>query len=249
MSWRDDFNTIDTNVWQIENTIPTKGIVGVVGGKLRLGVQNLNVADGAQRVGIRRINPVDLTGKQVEISMEYAVSYSYIFSFFGVFITSMPYPHPFQRGIAMGMLGTGYDDFSIECREIAGTGYRPAWKIPAKHPEKFRIRFGEQRVYFYEVLDGKEWFVHNSFVNLPLNSCYVAVLFEFKASRDGVGTDVYSDYIDVSIRKEEEVPPRTIGETVKPPELPMEVAVPLLSHMMNLMIGGLIISIAERVRK
>lgn len=256
MNFRDDFDTLDTTVWQIRNTLPNKATVQAVNGKLRLSVSGLLRSEGSQDIGITYKNPLNLINSQIDIPLELLRPSSYAFSMFGIGITNVPLAlardvSPYQRGVWMGILGTGYQDALVDAWiiDVNKWSYRGTRNLEV-HPFPVRIRIGKNGVYFYFIKNGEEWFMHSVRSPIDFSQCYLSIFFVPSPIADGASLEVQTDYIQVSpYNVAEGTSFMSFGENVTPPDFPPEVLYTLLGNMIPILVGNSLLGLAERIKK
>lgn len=259
MSFTDNFDTLNTDVWEVYNSIPSKGVVDIADGKLKLGAVNIVSNDGAHDIGIRTKNTLNLMKTQIEIPLEFIDPFSYLYMRFGIAVTNFPFAyysgaHPYQKGFWIGLVGVGYQDAVLQIWEIVqGTGVQIFWREGfGSHPELLRIKIGEKGVYFYEVINGEEWFLHNMLVNIDFSNCYLAIVL-MADSADPIhagSSGVLIDYVKATpYDVAESVPYQRFGETLTPPQLPPEVVYPLIGNMIPIFTANAMITLAEMFKK
>jgi len=255
MSFRDDFNTLDTSVWEIRNTIPSKATVQVVNGNLDLSISNLVQADGNHELGIRTLNPLNLVNAQVDMPVKLFTPYQYLWSRFGVAVTNVPFAFvrdaPVnQRGVWMGIINftefVWIEGMTINADKMTLYGRKDINSLS----DFVRMRIGKKCVYFYEVSNGEEFFFHNVPAPIDFSSCYLAIYLIVYPLSDNLTQRAQTDYIQTSpYNVVEGTPYMSFGQDVKPPDLPPEVLYTLLGNMIPIMVGNSLLSIAERVKK
>lgn len=255
MSFRDDFNTLNTDVWEVYQSDTTHSVVEVVNGKLEL--KSKLLTEGSIRVRVMLKETVNLYNTQIEIPLEFIDSSSLLSMHFGLAVTNVPFTwdvhtSPYQRGFCIGLLGRGYDSIDgLQVWEIrSGTTYSPMDTMPKAHPTLLRVRIGKKAVYFYEVIDGEERLITNIIANIDFSDCYLQIFLNAETIYSSVSSGARIDYISlVPYNVPESQPNITLGETVTPPELPLEVVYPLLGNMIPIFVANAMLSLGERFKK
>lgn len=232
MSFRDDFNELNSSVWETVNYFGDKASINITNGKLDLRVTE--IASGEEGWwGIHKISTVNLTNKKIEVSLDFEIAGSGGPNFhFGIFISNLPFTeraNPQFRGEYVGLDGTGRRDARVLfLHYLRGGEYEHIPVSVTRVPCVLRVKVAEKAVYIFEVVNGTE----KALVSRPIDYAtdnlhlYVMTRAYWYIGIQTTTASVYIDYIDI---KEEKVP-----ETVQ------EAIAKELVSIIALMISGLI---------
>ena len=214
MSFRDDFNSLDQNVWEIVNHVGDQASVTISDGKLRFGVVNLTVYNW---FGIHRKSFVDLKNKSVELNLDFELQGIYGPTFhFGVCFSNKPYENCWDSdflGVFIGIEG------EARGRPVRIKMYKYSYGKAAfltapveRVPCTIRVKVSEKAIYVYEVVDGVEKaklsaVIEFNPVNLHFYLLTRVVVYEGAERNTGAVT---IDYVDVK----ETTVPETVQETI-----------------------------------
>jgi len=220
MSFRDDFNNLDLNVWEVVNHIGEKASVGISDGKLRLAVTDL---DERGWFGILRKSRVNLLNKSIEVTLdfEYETTYGPTFKF-GVLFSNKPLENqrtdPDFHGIFFGLIGEArrrpiilrMSEYLYPSKEVIMT------TTPKRIPTILRLKVGEKAVYLCEVVDGKEWNLFSYILNFDISNLYFyiyAYVVPSEAAETKSGA-VLVDYVDVKEAPVSETAQETVSKAL-----------------------------------
>jgi len=214
MSFRDDFNSLDPNVWEIVNYVGDQASVTISDGKLKFGVVDLTVYNW---FGIHRKSLVDLKYKSVEVNLDFELQNIYGPHFhFGVFFSNKPFENRFDsdfQGAFIGIEGEAKGR-PVRIRMIHFFSGRTAvLDAPIERlPCTLRVKVSEKAIYVYEVVDGVEKVklsrpIEFNPVNLHFYLLTYVVVYLGAETRTGAVT---IDYVEVK----ETTIPETVQEAI-----------------------------------
>jgi len=245
MSFRDDFNTLDTNVWEIVSTLPSGNSVDVYNGYLRI---NLDLdRDQHGVIGIRRIGAFDLIGKRIVFTPLFTRDYSYIQANFGVIVTNAPYEQQpsYLRGFGYFLRGHGTLLKELATWYIYGTtlgiGVIPCYE----YPPKLVIDISPNGAYIY-LGDNP---IDYRMVTFDAKNSYLQLFADVTADETDT-TQLLADYVEVSsVVIPETTPYLSAGATAEMPIFPPGTLPTLFSALMTPLVGNAFVSMAEGIRK
>ena len=214
MSFRDDFNNLDPNVWEIVNYVGDQASVSISDGKLRFTVVELTVYNW---FGIHRKSLVDLKNKSVEINLDFGQQDIYGPTFhFGVWFSNKPFENSSDsdfHGAFIGIEGEAKGrPVRIRMHKLYYGRTAVLEATVERDPCIIRVKVSEKAIYVYEVVDGVEkaklsTVIEFNPVNLHFYLLTRVVVYLGAQTRNGTVT---IDYVDVKETTVQE----TIQETI-----------------------------------
>ena len=247
MSFRDDFNTLDTDKWEVYSTLPSSS-VDIYNGHLRFRlVMDL---DEKGIIGLRYKSRLDLRGKKVTFTPKFVRDSSYIHSWLGIAVTNYPFdwynrnPQA-MRGFTFWLAGSGnINRFCAAWQLLGGNIFRPAEFECIEYPPLMNCRVGNNGIYIYvgdTLLDYK-------MVTFDLSQAYLQLCAPAFAI-DTDTTEVLVDYIEVAPTDVPETQPDIKqGSTLEMPLFPPGTIPSIFSALMLPIIGNALVGLAERVK-
>ncbi|MEM2281332.1 MAG: hypothetical protein QXZ68_05015 [Candidatus Bathyarchaeia archaeon] len=251
VTFKDDFDTLNTEIWDIFDSTNGQASFSVSNSKL-----TISVTSAQQQfvdAGITLKNTLNLNNSVVEIKIDGLSGVTgYDITRIGVAITNVPYRYysganPMQRGAYAHTIDQV--DKIVMVWEVIGDARYEAWRNFKSFPVIIRIYINRSGLYFYHVIDGKEFFFHNLDADIDVENAYLSIFLLGSFVQNGGGSGVV-DYISIYDAEVPSTPPlQKAVKDVKVPDIPPEVAYPLLVNMMLIFIGNAILGMAEALKK
>lgn len=243
MSFTDNFNTLDTTVWDVFNTLPPeRNSVSVADGYLRL---NTELSAGESGIiGLRKKTTVDLTETKITLVPSFDRASSGVFMKVGLVVTGAPFVERAeeQKGFAYWLMGHGYGDKSVQSWLMFGNNAIRTATLPfIAYPPLLKCEVGEHGIYLFQQnhpLDFKP-------INFDVKNSIIHVMAAVSTIRADSLVGLV-DYIKVEPYDVPETPPsERIGETKEMPLLPLSTLPIILQIIIYPVIGNSLLTVMK----
>jgi hypothetical protein len=250
MSFRDDFNTLNTDIWEVFNTLPSGNTVDVADGYLRF---NLSLTEEEKGIiGLRYKSLLNLVDKRITFTPKFVNPSSRVFTWIGIAVTNAPFTWyntnpPALRGFTYWLAGDGYDDkICAAWQLLGGNVFRPAEFECIRYPPTLNCYIATNGIYLYVgdvPMDCK-------IIPFDLSNSYLQLCVPAFGEHLGGSTTVLVDYIEVApVEFPETQPNLKQGSTLEMPLFPPGTVPSIFSVLMTPLIGNVFLGLAEKTVK
>jgi len=246
MSFRDDFNTLNTDIWEVFSNLPEGCTVDVADGYLRFNLYPYPAKRGI--IGLRYKSLLNLVDKRITFTPKFVNPSSSIFTWIGISVSNAPFTWgdtnpPGLRGFAYWLAGSGYEDKMCAAWQLLGTAIGPAAFECIRYPPTLKCYITKNGVYLYVddiPMDYK-------MVTFDLSKSYLQLCVPTAGGEILDRTTVLVDYIEVAPAEFPETEPNiTQGSTQEMPLIPPGTLPSIFSALMTPLIGNVFLGLAEK---